>query len=893
MSTLKNLGLYLLYWALRAALSLRYKITVVGLREVRKGKKQSLLFLPNHSAEIDPILVMQVLWPFFKPKPLAVEHFYYQKGIRFVMDLVGALPLPTMDVANQWKVRQVEKLKETVLMGLKRGTNFLIYPSGKLKRTAEEKVYGASFVPDLLAIDPDVDIVLIRTTGLWGSSFSCAFSEGSPDFGEKVVAGWKTLLKNGIFFTPRRKVQIELQRAPADFPRAKGKNEVNLWLENWYNAKGPEPLSLVSTAFWKQEVPQPLAPQAASGAETGVIPKEIEEEIRHYLGRIAGKGADQIERHDHLSHDLGLDSIDIAQLYIYLEERFEKTEVALGALQTVQDLMLAAIGEKKEGIGIPFPKTKKPKWPDETARPLPHTGEENTIQEAFLKMCDQMGGRVACGDAISGVLSYKKLKRTALVLSLRIAQMPGEKIGILLPSSVGAYVAILATLLAGKVPVMLNWTTGARNLEHAALVCSLKCVLSSYRFLGRLQNVDMGRVDDLLILLEEVRRTLSFKEKIKGVCLSFRRAKGVLKRSPRQPKPDDWAVVIFTTGTETLPKGVPLTHSNILSNQKAALSCVDFKGTDLIYGVLPPFHSFGFSATGLLPLLTGLKVFYAPDPTNARGMASDIEAWKPTLLCSAPSFVQQLVRVAKEGQFRSVRMVVMGAEKVPADLCQWWEGRGVQVREGYGVSECSPIVTLERAGEGHKGVGKPLPGVELCVIDPESSSMLQEGGEGEVCIRGPSVFGGYLGTATDPFINLQGKRWYRSGDRGMLDKDGTLILTGRLKRFVKIGGEMVSLGGLEKDIVSLCKQKKWVPEKEEGVIVAVTVVGRESDKPQIVVFTTLDLVKGLVNEALKDMGHGRLVKITEIYKIKEIPLSGSGKIAYHTLDEQVPKGESA
>jgi len=882
MSIFTDLALRFFYWILRFLLSLRYRIEVEGLSEISRDGKKGALFLPNHIAETDPLILLRVLWPKFRPRPIAVEHFYYQKGIRFCMDLVGTLPLPTMDVANQWKVRQVAKLKLKVLEGLEKGENFLIYPSGKLKRTPEERIGGASFIPEVLQEDPNVDMVLVRITGFWGSSFSCAFSGVSPDFGKVLWQGCKTLLKNGIFFAPRRKIKVELVVAPEDFPRKGEKKEINTWLEDWYNQNGPEPLKLVSTALWKNEVPE-AAPTEIKKEEDVEIPKEIEEEILAHLAKISGTPKEEIAPNFHLVNDLGLDSIDVAQLYIFLEERFDVAGLSPGSLESVRDLFhaLAGIAEGREQFEA---NEKKSKWPRDPLRPPPVLGKGETIPEAFLNTCDRMGKTTACADAVSGILSYQKLKRSALVLSLKIRQMPGDKIGVLLPSSVGAYVTILATLLAGKVPVMLNWTTGSRNLEHAAKVCGLETVISSYRFLARLQNGDMGKVDDLLVLLEEIRRTISFKEKLKGAFWSLYGANRILKKLPRLAKPEDPAVIIFTSGTETLPKGVPLSHRNILTNQKSALSCIALEPRDILYGVLPPFHSFGFSVTGLMPLLAGVKVCFGPDPTDAHALANDIEHWKATFFCCAPSFIQQLLRVARDEQLQTLRYVVTGAEKTPDAMFDAFEGKGIAVMEGYGISECSPIVTVGREGEPHRGVGKPVPGVELCVIDPESGHLIEQGQEGEICIFGSNVFGGYLGVDRDPFIQIDGKKWYRSGDRGYIEPDGTLILTGRLKRFVKIGGEMVSLGGLEEELIPLCQKEGWAPKQSDGPLLAVTARGWESEKPEIILFTTFALDLRDLNQKLKEAGHGRLVKIAEVRQLDEIPLTGTGKIGYRHLD---------
>ncbi|NGX39226.1 MAG: Bifunctional protein Aas [Chlamydiae bacterium] len=878
MKFLRQLGLQLFYIVLRCLLSLRYKIEVKGLSNIPKSMK-GILFLPNHPAEMDPQIMMQIFWPSFRPRPLAVEHFYYQKGLRFFMDMVRALPLPTMDFANKWKVRRIEKLKQKLIEELDQGENFLIYPAGKLKRTPDERIGGASLIPDLLKERPEVNIVLVRTTGLWGSMFSCALTGMSPDFGKSLRKGFKTILKNGIFFSPRRKVTVEIELAGETFPRKGTRAEINKWLEKWYNKDGPEPLKLVSYSLWKEELAVQQTPAQAGFLEEVVVPEEIKEQVLASLSKMTRRKPEDLTPLLHLSHDLGLDSLDVSQLYIVLEERYDVEGLAFGQLQTVGDLLQAAAGAKKE-LTPAVQRKKKSKWPKEGKRKSPLIPEAQTLAEAFLITCERMGKATACADNMAGVLSYQKIKRSALVLSRKIQEMPGDHIGILLPASTTAYVVILGVMLAGKVPVMLNWTAGPRSLEHSANVTGLKVVLSSFRFLSRLESGDLGEVDDLLVLLEEFRREISLGDKLKGLFLSFLGKKKLLSKLKLSQNENDTAVVIFTSGTESLPKGVPLTHRNILYNLRAALSAVNILPSDTLYGVLPPFHSFGFSVTGFFPLIGGIRVCYAPDPTDSRALANDIEHFKPTIFCCAPSFVQGLLRVASEEQLESLRMIVTGAEKAPADLYGAMEGR--IFLEGYGITECSPIVTMEREGESNRGVGRPIPGVELMVIDPETGSLADEG---EICIYGPNIFAGYLGEDRNPFIEMDGKRWYRSGDRGYIDRDGTLILTGRLKRFVKIGGEMVSLGGIEDDLRAISQEMGWAPKKPAGPYLAVVARGIESEKPEILLYTSLDLVRELVNSALKKKGVGRLVKIAEVKRLEEIPLTGTGKTHYRLLDE--------
>lgn len=872
---------FLLFYLLKFIIFLRYKIDVKGYKEIKGKMKKGVVFLPNHPAEMDPIILMSILWAKYQPRTLIVEHFFYITGLRFFIELLSKpLPLPTMDVGNEWKKQQVEKLKNKILETTVRGDNFLIYPSGKLKSTGDEKLGGASLTHQLLQDNPDLPIVLVRTTGLWGSTFSRAITGYSPDFGKNLKKGFFAILKNLIFFTPRRKVSVEFEVPTEDFPRKGEKLEINEWLENWYNKKGVEPLTLVSFSMWGKVLPK-IEIQEQEREEEVPISDDMKAQILGQLSRLTKRTVTDSQTNLHLSNDLGLDSLDIAQVRVFLEERFDVTGLAPGQLETVRDIMQAAGGVRKEAVE-PLAKEPTSRWPKEMLRPDPVYPDGKTIQEAFLQTCERMGMSLACADATSGVLSYKKMKRSVFVLAEEIKKMPGDKIGILLPSSVGAYVTILATLFAGKTPVMLNWTTGSRNLEHAAEVCDLKVVLSSYRFLSRLDHCELGKVDDLLLLLEQVRRKISFKSKLKGVFNQMRSAKAILKDRFQE---DQTAAIIFTSGTETLPKGVPLTHKNILENHRAAFDCIELNAKDCLYGVLPPFHSFGFSVTGLFPLLLGMRACFAPDPTDSKGLANDIEHWEATIFCCAPSFLLALLRTASDSQLKSLRLVVSGAEKAPQELYDTIQAKGKLFIEGYGISECSPIVTLHREGEPSIGVGKPIPNVELIVIDPETETVLDKNQEGEVCIYGPNVFQGYLGEKRDPFIELDGKKWYRSGDRGVIDESGNLTITGRLKRFLKIGGEMISMGGLEEDLLQIANEKGWVKRKADGPLLAITGKGYESDKPAIVLFTTFDVDREEVNKALKEGGHGRLVKISEIHKLEEIPLTGTGKTHFRLLDE--------
>ena len=880
----------------RAILSLRYKIKVVGLEKVTPDKlhrKGGIIFLPNHSAHMEPLFLFLLLWPRYKMVPLVVEYIYRKPILNPLMKLVHALQVPDFEVSvNQIKIRQSEKVMAQIVTRLNGGENFLIYPSGGLKRSAKEIVGGASGVHAILQQTPEANPVLVRTTGLWGSSFSPAIEGRTPDIAKMIYRGFKTILKNGIFFAPRRQITIEFEPAPANFPRNVTRIEFNRYLEEWYNqypdGKGgrvrEEPLQLVSTSFFRKELPIPFNFQKRKGAAKN---SKISTKTRHDVYTEIRKIVDnpQIEIRDDMSFstDLGMDSLNLGELMSFLSLKFDVSDLHPEDLDTV--LSALEIAEGARAVSKPRHQMTQVGWPTEKNRPEPEAPEGATFAEAFLNRCAKMGSTAACGDDLVGVMSYKKLRKSALVLAQYFKTIEGDKVAVLLPASVGAYLTILSLELAGKVPVMLNWTLGSRYLEEMMRSSGAKSVISSWRFLDKLAHVEFGDLTDQMLLLEDIRASLSWKMKLKGVFLTFLSVKSVIRSLGLQNMdPNTPAVILFTSGTESVPKGVPLSHANILSDLQSSFQSLDLNAKDVLYGYLPPFHSFGFSVAGLCAIFTGVKIAFYPDPTDSFALAEGIDRWKVTITCSAPTFLRGILGAAKPEQLKSVRYFVVGAERTPPELDEKISqlGTGARSLEGYGITECSPILTISRIDAPAKGVGHPISCIEVCVINPETLEVIPSTSDGEICVRGPNVFSGYLGDhLKSPFIELNGVQWYRTGDLGYLDPDGALILSGRLKRFTKIGGEMISLQAVEQTItVELTKQGKISAEIPS---IAVCADERNAAKTQLVLFSIIDIDRDEVNDLLYKAGFSRLIKIGSVQEVDFIPVMGSGKIYHRQL----------
>jgi acyl-CoA synthetase (AMP-forming)/AMP-acid ligase II len=293
------------------------------------------------------------------------------------------------------------------------------------------------------------------------------------------------------------------------------------------------------------------------------------------------------------------------------------------------------------------------------------------------------------------------------------------------------------------------------------------------------------------------------------------------------------------------------------------------------------FHSFGLTLAGLFPILAGGKLLHHPDPTDAAALAVKLATYKPTILVATPTFVGLILNRCRPGTLDALRLVVVGAEKCPDELFDRVAQLAPRARvlEGYGVTECSPCVSVNPVDAVRRGtIGKPLPNVEVSVVDLDTGHAVPPGVRGMLLVSGPTVFPGYLGNAVEsPFRELGGKRWYVTGDLAELDSDGYIVFHGRLKRFLKAGGEMISLPALEEPFVRL------YPPTDEGPRVAIEGTEAPSGGRCVVLFTTEDVSLREANAVLVREGFRGVMRLDEVRKVAKLPLLGNGKMDYKAL----------
>jgi acyl-[acyl-carrier-protein]-phospholipid O-acyltransferase / long-chain-fatty-acid--[acyl-carrier-protein] ligase len=519
-----------------------------------------------------------------------------------------------------------------------------------------------------------------------------------------------------------------------------------------------------------------------------------------------------------------------------------------------------------------------------------HRARMHTLPESFIRTAHHYPFRFAMGDKRRPRMKWGGALLSAIFLARRLRKTweGQEMIGILLPPSVPGALVNFAAAVSGKIPVNLNYTASNEVLASCAEQCNLQTVITTKLLLEKIPLKVPGRQ----ILLEEVAAAPGLGERLIALLMWFLPGK-ILERALSGGKTktlDDLATIIFSSGSTGEPKGVMLTHYNIASNIEQMGQTFMLTKGDVLLGVLPFFHSFGFTVTLWLPAFLAVGVAFHPSPIDLVAVSEMVRDYRVTFLLSTPTFLQQYTRRCLPEDFGSLQFVVVGAEKLADALALAFEDRfGIRPLEGYGATECSPVIAVNtrdfrapgfRQVGGKRGhIGHPLPGISIRIVDPETGAPLPVGTPGLLLVRGPNVMKGYLGKPEKTAEVLQ-DGWYTTGDIAAEDEDGFLTITDRLSRFSKIGGEMVPHIKIEEKLHELAE----TPERS----FVVTGVSDGKKGERLVVLHTLspEEVKPVIEKlANSDLPNLWIPRANQFFQIEELPHLGSGKLDLRRVHE--------
>jgi acyl-[acyl-carrier-protein]-phospholipid O-acyltransferase / long-chain-fatty-acid--[acyl-carrier-protein] ligase len=492
------------------------------------------------------------------------------------------------------------------------------------------------------------------------------------------------------------------------------------------------------------------------------------------------------------------------------------------------------------------------------------TSTDRTMVEAIIQAAEIHGRRrVAVEDPVTGTLSYKRLLVGAAILGAKLMPMApeGRAIGVMLPNANGAVVTILGLMTAGRVPAMINFTAGAANLLSACRAAQIDTILSSRTFVekARLGNVVAALEKAVkIVYLEDIRAGITLADKIRGLINAN---KPLVER-----KPDDWAAILFTSGSEGVPKGVVLSHRNMLANAAQAAARIDFSREDKVFNVLPVFHSFGLTVGVMLPLVFGVRVYLYPSPLHYRTVAELIYGVNATIMFGTDTFLAGYARVAHPYDFRSLRYILAGAEPVKETTRRMYmEKFGLRILEGYGVTETAPALALNTPMFNKFGtVGRVLPGMEARLEKVEG---VEEGGR--LYVRGPNVMLGYLKVDNPGVLERPPEGWHDTGDIVTIDEQGFLTIKGRARRFAKVGGEMISLAAVEALASDL-----W-----PNALSAVVAVPDPRKGERLILLTQQKAATRSDFQSLARAKHAADLMIpAEVWVLDKLPVLGTGKV---------------
>jgi acyl-[acyl-carrier-protein]-phospholipid O-acyltransferase/long-chain-fatty-acid--[acyl-carrier-protein] ligase len=493
------------------------------------------------------------------------------------------------------------------------------------------------------------------------------------------------------------------------------------------------------------------------------------------------------------------------------------------------------------------------------------------------------------------IFSYAKALVGAILISRWLKSRIGEEknVGLWTPSSVGGALANIALAFLRRTAVNLNYTAGADSIRSAVQQTGMKTVITSKRILAKMP-LDLGP-DVKIIHLDEAISAIGTWSRIRTFLAVLLLPGWMIERwilRLGRHSLDDIATIIFSSGSTGEPKGVMLSHRNIAANAESVVAHIDVSPSDRILGVLPFFHSFGYTVTLWMPLVIGGSAVYHSDPRQAKEIGELCRTFKCTIFLSTATFLRFYLRRCEPNDFKSLRLLVCGAEKLPPNLAKEFEAKfGLLPLEGYGCTEVAPAAVInvpdqeiggtKQLGNKIGSVGQPLPGIAVRIVNPDSMKLLPVGQEGLVFVKGANVMAGYLNMPEKTKeVVIDG--WYNTGDMGRIDEDGFVTLTGRLARFAKIAGEMVPLERIEEELHAILGTTERVA--------AVTSVSDEKRGERLIVLhlPSLSVPVGELTKKLAERGIPNLWIPSErdFFPIDEMPVLGSGKLDLRKLKDR-------
>ncbi|MCX7123598.1 MAG: AMP-binding protein [Gammaproteobacteria bacterium] len=511
-----------------------------------------------------------------------------------------------------------------------------------------------------------------------------------------------------------------------------------------------------------------------------------------------------------------------------------------------------------------------------------------SIIESWLEQSKALGARLAVADSTGAKLTHHRLITAVLTLRSRFFTMlaADTRVGVCLPSSAGGITVLLTLLSLGKTVVNLNYTASIASLQAAIQEAGIHHIITSRRFLDQLAKKGFeieGVFEGVeLIFLEEVRKTIQQKELLKNFLIAKFSPVSLLKMMLVNPiGSNQVATILFSSGSEGKPKGIELTHRNIVGNARQAADALEARADDVIFSILPTFHAFGLTATTLLPLIEGITTICHPDPTDTATIGELAKQYKVSILCGTSTFFRLYAKARNlpAEAFRTLRIVVAGAERLAPEVRVLFEEKFKKtIYEGYGTTELSPVAHVNRPDTAHEirqkmgTVGTSIAGSMVRILDPETDEELPIGESGMVVIGGVNVMKGYLDQPEKTNAVLlyhHGIRWYKTGDKGRLDHQGFLTILDRYSRFAKLGGEMISLGAIEQQI-------NLTLNHEEVEILAVAVPDLKKGE-KVVLLHAGPLSSDEMETVVRESALPNLMRPAEYQHVEAIPKLGSGK----------------